>query len=441
MNYKDLPQVDKILNLSRFKNAIKAILSKFAREILSEQRELLKAEKTCLNADEIIEKIAHKYEKFQKQELSKVINATGVVMHTNLARSVIDEEILARAKDSICAYSTLEYDLNSGKRSNRYDYVGTLLASLFECEDAIVVNNNASAVFLVLNTFAKGGETIVSRGELVEIGGSFRVPSVMQSSGTKLCEVGTTNKTHFYDYENAINDDTKMLLKVHRSNFALVGFSQSVDIQAISDLAKKRNLIAYYDLGSGYVGELGYNLGKDEPNIAKIMQSGVNLLSFSGDKLFGSVQAGIILGKKELIAKIRSNQLLRMLRVDKITLALLCETAKAYLNKEFSLITTPNLINKSLAELEKMANLINSKLNRPLRVIKTSSFVGGGSLPNKSYPSLALKVDGNAIKNEEIFRANRIIGRIENDAFLLDLRSILQGDIAELIQKINQIQE
>ncbi|WP_169777440.1 L-seryl-tRNA(Sec) selenium transferase [Campylobacter mucosalis] len=438
MSLNKLPQVDKILNLECFKTAIKPILANIIRDELEKQRELLKQGKDMLEFDKLTQLILQKYENFINKGLKRLINATGVVMHTNLARSVIDEQILSRAKDVITSYSNLEYNLNSGQRGNRYDYIGSLLSSLFGFEDALVVNNNASAVFLILNTFAKGGETIVSRGELVEIGGSFRVPDVMSASGSILKEVGTTNKTHLYDYENAINESTKMLLKVHRSNFDIVGFTQSVDISEISKLAKDRNLIEYYDLGSGYVGELNYNLGKDEPSIAKF--SKVSLVSFSGDKLFGSVQAGIILGKRELIAKLRKNALLRMLRVDKVTLAILSESVKAYLNKEFELITTIKHINKELSSLENLANLINQNLKTPLEIVKTNTFVGGGSLPNKTYPSIALKVAGEAILNESIYRAEGIIGRIENEAFLLDLRSILDKDVKELIEKIDKIE-
>lgn len=440
MSFQNLPQVDKILNLECFTNELKPVVANLAREILNTERNKIKQGLSSKNSDEIISEICQSYENFKAKELKRVINATGVVMHTNLARSVIDEQILNRAKEIITSYSTLEYSLKDGKRGNRYEYVGTLLAALFGCEDALVVNNNASAVFLVLNTFAKGGETVVSRGELVEIGGSFRVPDVMSASGTILHEVGTTNKTHLYDYENAINENTKMLLKVHRSNFDIVGFCESVDTAELSSLAKERNLIDYYDLGSGYVGELAHKLGKDEPSIAKIMQNGVSLISFSGDKLFGSVQSGIILGKRKLIAKLRKNQLLRMLRVDKITIAILCESIKAYLNKEFELLSTPKHINKSVAELENLAIFINKRLKKSLEIYQTQTFVGGGSLPNKTYPSLALKIKGDAIINEELYRKNGVIGRIENGAFLLDLRSILDKDIEILIEKIDQIE-
>ncbi|MBE2984056.1 L-seryl-tRNA(Sec) selenium transferase [Campylobacter sp. RM9344] len=439
MSFQNLPQVDKILNLERFHDAVKPILSEISREILNEQRELLRQTSSCLSKDEIIEKIAQKYREYEQTGFVGVINATGVVIHTNLGRSVIDEQIYDRAKELVCSYSSLEYNLNLGQRGNRYDHISRLLSALFNSEDALIVNNNASAVFLVLNTFAKGGETVVSRGELVEIGGSFRVPDVMSASGTSLKEIGTTNKTKLSDYENALNENTKMLLKVHRSNFDIVGFSEDVGIDEIARLAREKNLLDYYDLGSGYVGELPYNLGKNEPNVSKVLQSGVSLVSFSGDKLFGSVQCGVILGKKELIAKLRKNQLLRMLRVDKVIISLLCESIKAYINKEFTLIPTVNQLYKSTHELEILANVINKSLKKELEIYHTSTFVGGGTMPNKNIPSVALCFEGDAMQNEARFRAKRVIGRIENDKFILDLRSVLDKDVNRLIKIINEV--
>lgn len=440
MSFKNLPQIDKILNDNAFKSHLKPVLAQISRAVLDKQRELLKSGQNAKDKDAIMAEISRRYDDFLRLSLQPVINATGVVMHTNLARSVINDELLERARGVITGYSNLEFSLANGSRSNRYDYASSLLCSLFDCEDALVVNNNASAVFLVLNTFANGGECVVSRGELVEIGGSFRVPDVMVGAGAILREVGTTNKTRLSDYENAINENTKMIFKAHRSNFEIVGFSQSVEISALHALAKERDLIDYYDLGSGYFGVLSHGLSKDEPNVLKILNQGVSLISFSGDKLFGSVQCGIILGKKSLISRLKKSPLLRMLRVDKVILSILCESIKAYLNREFELITTLKLINKSENELENLANFINQRLKKPLEIYKTTTFVGGGSLPNKSLPSIALIIKGNPEKNEAKFRAKNIIGRIENERFLLDLRAILDKDIANLIKIINELE-
>lgn len=442
-DFSSLPQIDKIINLQCFKNAPKPVITRIARDIINEQRELLIQEKNALNKEQIIAKITSEYENFKRKSLQRVINASGIVLHTNLGRSVIDESIYERAKSVICGYSNLEYDLQTGARSNRYDYSGALLSALFGCEDALIVNNNAAAVFLVLNTFAKNAQVIVSRGELVEIGGGFRIPEVMNASGAILNEIGTTNKTRLSDYENAINENTKMLLKVHRSNFQIQGFSSEASINELANLGKKHEILSYYDLGSGSYAPLSWGLERIQASAIKLLFSGVDLLSFSGDKLFGSVQAGIILANKNLIARLRSNQLLRMLRADKITLSLLCQSVMAYLKNENHLITTQKLINKSLNELESLANALISGLNenakKRAKIIKTSTFVGGGSLPNKQIPSIALQLSGNAKSLQTQFRAKNIIGRIENECFLLDLRALLDDDISALNLALNEI--
>lgn len=442
-DFSSLPQIDKIINLQCFKNAPKPVITRIARDIINEQRELLIQEKNALNKEQIIAKITSEYENFKRKSLQRVINASGIVLHTNLGRSVIDESIYERAKSVICGYSNLEYDLQTGARSNRYDYIGALLSALFGCEDALIVNNNAAAVFLVLNTFAKNAQVVVSRGELVEIGGGFRIPEVMNASGAILNEIGTTNKTRLSDYENAINENTKMLLKVHRSNFQIQGFSSEASINELANLGKKHEILSYYDLGSGSYAPLSWGLERIQASATKLLFSGVDLLSFSGDKLFGSVQAGIILANKNLIARLRSNQLLRMLRADKITLSLLCQSVMAYLKNENHLITTQKLINKSLNELESLANALISGLNenakKRAKIIKTSTFVGGGSLPNKQIPSIALKLSGNAKSLQAQFRAKNIIGRIENECFLLDLRALLDDDINALNLALNEI--
>lgn len=438
-NLRTLPQIDKILNHKPFKDYNKGILARISRELLNSIRSNLKDEE--INEEKIYAQINKNYKAFEKKALKPLINATGIVMHTNLGRSVIDEKSWQRAKQIACSYSNLEYDLESGSRGNRYDYTGYLLSTLFGCEDALVVNNNASAVFLVLNTFGKGGRCVISRGELVEIGGGFRVPEVMKESGAILAEVGTTNKTRLSDYENALDENTKMLVKVHRSNFDIVGFKQDASLEEIAKLAKERGIISYYDLGGGAASNLAcFN---SEPVPQKLIKTGVDLLSFSGDKLFGSVQAGIILGKKELIAKLRKNQLLRMLRSDKITLALLASTVLSYLDKDYNSVPTVFLLSRSTNELKSVAKRINNSCKNIASIIDTATFGGGGTLPNVKIQSVALafKVKkGQKIENlERDFRQKGVIGRIENGCFLLDLRSVLPSDESVLITAINSI--
>nr|WP_314127581.1 L-seryl-tRNA(Sec) selenium transferase [uncultured Campylobacter sp.] len=436
---RKLPQIDKFIKNERFFGLDTSLLTKVARAELESLRAQILGGQNCPGLDDIVQNTLARYEKASNLSLRSLINATGVIIHTNLGRSAIDPEILRRAQPVITGYSNLEYSVEKGGRSNRYDYVGGLLAELFGFEDAAIVNNNASAVFLVLNTFSKGGEAIISRGELVEIGGSFRVPEVMANSGAILREVGTTNKTNLRDYEDAINENSKLILKVHRSNFDIVGFSEDVAMQGLSALARERNLIDYFDLGGGFYGELPYGLERNEPNLKNLKDA--SLVSFSGDKLFGSVQCGIILGKRELIAKLKKNQLLRMLRVDKVIISLLAESVKAYANREFELITTIKQLYKSVDELENTANFINSRLKTPLEIVRTTTYVGGGTMPNKRIPSLALAVKGNANENEAKFRKNLVIGRIEEGKFLLDLRSVLDADVQNLIEKINETDE
>lgn len=438
-NLRTLPQIDKILNHKPFKDYNKGILARISRELLNSIRSNLKDEE--INEEKIYAQINKNYKAFEKKALKPLINATGIVMHTNLGRSVIDEKSWQRAKQIACSYSNLEYDLESGSRGNRYDYTGYLLSTLFGCEDALVVNNNASAVFLVLNTFGKGGRCVLSRGELVEIGGGFRVPEVMKESGAILAEVGTTNKTRLSDYENALDENTKMLVKVHRSNFDIVGFKQDTSLEEVASLAKERGIISYYDLGGGAASSLAcFN---SEPAPQKLIKTGVDLLSFSGDKLFGSVQAGIILGKKELIAKLRKNQLLRMLRSDKITLALLASTALSYLDKDYNSVPTVFLLSRSTSELKSVAKRINNSCKNIASIIDTATFGGGGTLPNVKIQSVALAFKakkGQKIENlERDFRQKGVIGRIENQCFLLDLRSVLPSDESALITAINSI--
>ena len=438
-NLRTLPQIDKILNHKPFKDYNKGILARISRELLNSIRSNLKDEE--INEEKIYAQINKNYKAFEKKALKPLINATGIVMHTNLGRSVIDEKSWQRAKQIACSYSNLEYDLESGSRGNRYDYTGYLLSTLFGCEDALVVNNNASAVFLVLNTFGKGGRCVLSRGELVEIGGGFRVPEVMKESGAILAEVGTTNKTRLSDYENALDENTKMLVKVHRSNFDIVGFKQDTSLEEVASLAKERGIISYYDLGGGAVSHLA--CCDSEPVPQKLIKTGVDLLSFSGDKLFGSVQAGIILGKKELIAKLRKNQLLRMLRSDKITLALLASTVLSYLDKDYNSVPTVFLLSRSTSELKSVAKRINNSCKNIASIIDTATFGGGGTLPNVKIQSVALAFKakkGQKIENlERDFRQKGVIGRIENQCFLLDLRSVLPSDESALITAINSI--
>ncbi|MFW3346602.1 L-seryl-tRNA(Sec) selenium transferase [Aliarcobacter butzleri] len=444
---KSIPKVDKFIMNEAFEGLSRTLITKIAKKILEELRnDILNNEIEKINENTLINEVLNSYKDLTSPSLKSLINATGIIVHTNLGRSLLDEKSLTKAIKIATTYNNLEYDLKKGKRGERYEHITKSLQALTSCEDAIVVNNNASAVFLILNTFCKNKEVIVSRGELVEIGGSFRVPEVMNQSGAKLKEIGTTNKTHLRDYENAICEKTSMLMKVHKSNYSIEGFSSEVSFEDIVKIAQQNNLIDYFDMGSGHIIDLPYNLNKDEPSILDIMKYKPSLLSFSGDKLFGSVQAGIIIGKKELIAKIKKNQLLRMLRVDKITLALLEETLNSYLKNELDSIPTLKMLNTKIETLEQRANNLKEKCENFIKceVIKTSTMVGGGTTPNKKIPTIALTLEYKNYKPnklEEILRKNSIISRIENDKVLLDFRTILESDCKKIEEILKNLFE
>lgn len=435
---KSLPKVDKFVNDKAFEACAKPLITAIAKDVINNTRtNILNKECENFTYDELIEQVLKQYNQINSPSLQKVINATGIIVHTNLGRSLINPESFDRVKEVATSYNNLEYSLKEGKRGERYSHIVDTLQALTGCEDAIVVNNNASAVFLILNTFAKNKEVVVSRGELVEIGGSFRVPEVMAQSGANLKEIGTTNKTHLRDYENAINENTSMLMKVHKSNYSIEGFTSEVLYEDIIKVANDNNVIDYYDMGSGHMIDLPYNLDLAEPSLLKYMEHKPSLLSFSGDKLLGSVQAGIIVGKKELIAKIKKNQLLRMLRVDKITLALLEDNLTSYLKGEIEDIPTLKMLFEKTEVLEKRALLLKENIQDLCKceVIHTQSLIGGGTTPNKKIPTVALSLEYKNYKPnkiEQLLRAKNLIVRIESEKVLIDFRSINQSEIKEI---------
>ena len=434
-DFQTFPQIQTLLDDERLKAFPHAIKAYFAKKIVKER----KKNKEFLNKNALILKILNALKEYEDKDFKPLINATGVVIHTNLGRSIFDEELFKACQKNLCSYTNLEFNLKNGKRGSRYDAVLEKLKILFECEDALIVNNNASAVFLVLNSLAFNKEVLSSRGELVEIGGNFRIPEVIKAAGVKLKELGTSNKTHLKDYENAITKESAILLKTHKSNFTLKGFCEEVGIKELGILAKKKRLISYYDLGSGWCGKLPKNLSIDEPELKKLVKQ-CDVLSFSGDKLFGSAQAGIILGKKKLIAKLRQNQLLRMLRIDKLSLVFLNESLKAYLQKEYDKIPTLKLLNDDLEQIKQKALKVQKRLKFKSLLKASKSLVGGGSLPDKSLKSFVLAFEGNALKMQEIFRKQGIIARIEDKNLVLDFRSIKENELERLINLINEME-
>lgn len=396
--------------------------------------------------------------KKMKSNLQRIINGTGVVVHTNLGRSLLTKEASTALNQAGYYYSNLEFNIHTGKRGSRYSLVEDIICELTGAEAALVVNNNAAAVLLVLDTLAHGKEVIVSRGQLVEIGGSFRIPDVMKKSGATLVEVGATNRTHRYDYENAITDDTAILLRVHTSNFRVIGFTSDVSPEELVKLGNENSIPVVEDLGSGSLIDLSaFGLPK-EPTVQELVKEGVDVITFSGDKLLGGPQAGIIVGKKTVIDNIKKNQLNRALRIDKFTLASLESVLREYYDMEKAIKRIPTLsmltISSDILKKrgQKLLRRIKSKLKEccDCELVSTSSRVGGGAMPEYSLGSWAVQLAPQSIKlsrMEQEFRELDIpvVGRIENDKFLLDMRTIQEHEVVVLAELLityfNRIQQ
>lgn len=377
--------------------------------------------------------------KKMRPNLTRVVNGTGVVVHTNLGRSLLAEEALDRIKAVGDRYSNLEFNLATGKRGLRYSAVEELICEISGAEAAMVVNNNAGAVLLCLDTLVNGKEAVVSRGELVEIGGAFRIPDVMAKSGGILKEVGTTNRTHLRDYENAVTDETGLFLKVHSSNYSIVGFTSAVSVAELAALGKERGIPVMDDLGSGTFVDFGQYGLPSEPTVQQSVKAGADIVTFSGDKLLGGPQAGIIVGSKTHIDAIRKNPLTRALRIDKLTLAALEATLRLYRDEAEAVAKIPTLrmITMDREETETRATALMEALSSlpvTTEALALASRPGGGSLPLLELPSccVGLTVPGmGASALEKALRENEppVIGRIENDTFILDPRTLQEGDI------------
>lgn len=441
---QSLPNVHTLLEDSFFTHCHnRVVLKQCIQSILEKKRQaILALELTSFSLEEMKEDIARFYRSCTQSTIKTLINATGVVLQTNLGRSLLHPQILEEITPFLSAYNNLEYDIKEGKRSERYIHIKHLLCTLLGCEDVLVVNNNASAVLLVLHTFGRDREVIISRGELVEIGGAFRIPEVMRLSGSELIEVGTTNKTHLKDYKNAITPQTSIIMKAHQSNFKQIGFCSSVDFKDLNALAKEYDLIDYYDLGSGFV----QDLSKEEPSILELCALSPSLLSFSGDKLFGGPQAGIIIGKAKLIAKLKENHLLRALRVDKFTILALEATLRAYLNGELDKIPTLWMLSTPLEALKiKAQKLFSSLKDLPfakLEIQEVISLAGGGSLPQvpfRSYGILCQSQHLKVSKMAEKLRKKGVIVRITQDCICLDVRCLFEEDFEKIKESFLEI--
>jgi len=428
-----------------------ALLVEAVRDVLHSVRERVAREAGGFTTEEIERDVLERVEAELAPSLVAVINATGVILHTNLGRAPLAREAVERVAEVAARYSNLEYDLERGERGKRDDHTDRLLAKLVGSEAALVVNNNAAAVFLALNTLAEGGEVIVSRGELIEIGGSFRIPDICAKSGAVLREVGTTNRTRLADYAAAINERTRLLLHVHPSNFRIVGFTERPALEELVDLGRRHNLPVMEDLGSGCLVDLEPFGLSDEPPAGRSLAMGVHVVTFSGDKLLGGPQAGIVAGAREPLQRIRKNPLFRALRVDKMTIAAIEATARLYRRGEMDSIPALAMIRASAESIAARATRLKHRLDEvpgfTARLEAGESVAGGGSSPGQALPTTLVVVEHQERSAQElaaVLRRNRppVIVRVERNRVTLDLRTVLDShEEDEIVQALKRNSE
>ncbi|HVB85183.1 MAG TPA: L-seryl-tRNA(Sec) selenium transferase [Candidatus Dormibacteraeota bacterium] len=462
---RDIPSVDELLGRSRIaalmQTAGRNLVTEATRAVLADVRTRLKnaaqetgSEAASATPEDLESRVIAEVEALLTPSLRRAINATGVILHTNLGRAPLSSAAIARIAATAGGYSNLEYDLESGQRGKRDVHTARLLAEIAGAESAIVVNNNAAAVFLVLNTLAKGDEVIVSRGELIEIGDGFRIPDIMAESGAILREVGTTNRTRIRDYERAITERTRLLLRVHPSNFRIAGFTEKPSLEELVALGRRAQIPVFEDLGSGCLADLSAS-GVCEPLARESSRAGVSVVSFSGDKLLGGPQAGVIAGKKDLVERVRRNPLFRALRVDKLTIAALEGTLQSYQRGALDEIPSLRMIRLSAddmsARAEQFAEKIRHELARDAAVDVREGFsvIGGGSTPDQQLPTYVVSIASrrhSAAALEERLRLPAaaeksaslpsIIARIEEDRVVFDLRTVFPEEESALAAAI-----
>lgn len=457
--YRSIPKVDVLLE----SQTIQEMIERYSRDSVMEA---IRAEMDNLRAfiggcDEedkaqeqialLVSHIGDAVEKMHTPNMKKVINGTGTILHTNLGRAPISREHMKKAFDIVTGYSNLEYNLEEGRRGERYSHFEKLLCKITGAEAAMAVNNNASSVLLILSSLAKGGEVIVSRGELIEIGGKFRIPDVMTQSGATLVEVGTTNKTHVSDYEENITEETKALLKVHTSNYKIVGFTESVGIDELMPIAKEHGIPVIEDLGSGVLIDLSKYGLTYEPTVQESVAKGADVVCFSGDKLFGGPQAGIIVGKKKYIDMMKKNQLTRALRIDKFTAAALELVLQEYLSEEQAVQHIPvlRMITEPLDEVARRARSLartirSTDLPAKVDVVSCESQIGGGSLPMERIPSMAVAIRPKyesvaALEDQMRHLTVPMIPRTVNDTIMLDVRTVETEDFKLIAAELQEL--
>ena len=454
---RSIPSVEQVLSSASLaplaERVGRRLLTARVRDVLGEIREEIRSGRWlgATNGNDgvtpaLVEaRVIRSVEQAAAFSLRPVINATGVILHTNLGRAPLSREMLEHAAEIAVQYSNLEFDLAAAKRGERDVHISNLLTELLGAEAAIVVNNNAAAVLLTLNALAEGGDVIVSRGELIEIGGSFRIPEIMRKSGAVLREVGTTNRTRISDYRSAISENTRLLLRVHPSNFRIVGFAERPALEELVDLAHRHGLALVEDLGSGCLEDLALLGVTDEPTVAPSLKAGVDVVTFSGDKLLGGPQAGIITGKREPLAMIRKNPLFRALRVDKLTIAALEATVKLYLKGDLKAIPAWRMILLTRDEIavraERLAGRIGALEGFRAGLRDGESVMGGGSTPGQSLPTVLVALSHHrhsARELEEHLRRGRppVIARVERDELLIDLRTVEEEQEEDIVRAL-----
>jgi len=455
-----IPKVDELLEDDNISKLLDIMPRKLVVDSIREETDLIREDikNNILNEDTIHQRIKSLPKLIVKRannknsyRLKRVINGTGVVIHTNIGRSLIHKDIMDNVVEIATNYSNLEYDLEEGVRGSRYSHLEDIVVEITGGEAAMVVNNNAAAVLLVLSTLAKDRDVIVSRGELIEIGGSFRIPDVMEQSGATLVSVGTTNKTHIWDYENAINEETAALLKVHTSNYRILGFTSSVSSEELYVLKQKYNIPLIEDLGSGVLIDLSKYGLEYEPTVQDSIKNGVDVVTFSGDKLLGGPQAGIIVGKKEYIEAMKKNPLTRAFRIDKFTISALEATLRLYLDEEKAIekIPTLNMLTMGIDILENKANMLYNLLMERITqedliidIVDSYSEVGGGSLPLERIPTKCISLRFEASSITEFEKHLRklevpIITRVYKDTIYIDLRTVKEEEFYLVVDGIS----
>ena len=446
--FRSLPSVDKILSDARVVRCEEAYsrptVLQITREYLGEARSKIQAGESAPPFDSVVDSICDRVSSLASASIRPVINATGVILHTNLGRAPLSQDAISAMEECARSYVNLEIDLDDGKRGSRQVHVESLLCRLTGAEAALVVNNNAAAVLLALSALAKRKEVIVSRGQAVEIGGGFRIPDVMRQSGAKLVEVGTTNRTYISDYEEAITPRTAALLRVHSSNFKVVGFTESVEIGDLVGLGNKYDIPILDDIGSGCLMDTTRFGLEPEPLVQDSVKAGVDLVMFSGDKLLGGPQAGIIVGSEDLVAKLRKHPLARAMRIDKVRLAGLAATLLHYIKGEAEdKVPVWRMISMPVSDIEKRARSWSKTIGKAASVVDGRSMIGGGSIPGGTLPTRLVSIDWRGRVQKLVDELRRgspsIIGRIEENSLILDPRTVLPEEDDSLMHCLSSV--